>query len=293
MNNKDIIQRFLFENANVRGEIVRLEQSFQTIVEQHQYPPIIRQLLGQFLVVASLLSAIIKFKGRLTIQFQSKGRLKLLLAQCNNDFHLRGLAQWEENLTEEDILAELKTGTLIISMNPDATGQRYQGVVAWQGNSIAQSIEGYFKDSEQLPTRLWLAINETTAAGLLLQVMPKNAEQPYLLDQDWEHLTYLSDTLTSDELLTLSNETLLYRLFSQEQVRLFESAPVIFSCECSVKRSEDAILLLGKEEAEQELQDNQVMTVTCEFCNKKYTFDRIDVANIFKTGDSSSSKQVH
>lgn len=299
MNNKDIIQRFVFGNANVRGEIVRLEHSFQTIMEQHQYPALIQQLLGQFLVVSALLSAIIKFKGRLTVQLQSSHALRLLLAQCTDDFHLRGLAQWKENLTEDNLLSELKKGTLVISVNSNARNQRYQGVVAWQGDSIAQTIEGYFKNSEQLPTRLWLAINETTAAGLLLQALPNDSassmtsEKEQHSAEEWEHLTCLAGTLTSEELLTLENENLLYRLFSQEEVRLFESAPVIFYCECSVKRSENAILLLGREEAEEELKDKQAISVTCEFCNKTYTFDRVDVENIFKTGDSSSSKQMH
>lgn len=298
MKNNDLIQRFIFENANVRGEIVHLNKSFQGIMEQHQYPPAIRNVLGQMLVAANLLSAIIKFKGRLTVQFQGKGPVKLMLAQCTNEFNMRGLAQWHEsNLSESDLLNALKNGVLAIIINPDSTTTRYQGIVSWQGNSIAQSIEGYFRDSEQLPTRLWIAINEHSAAGLLIQAMPKSSSdsrQEFLeSDLNWEHLVHLTETITNEELLGLDKQTILHRLYSQEQVRVFEPSPVMFQCTCSIERGENAILMLGKEEAEQELKDKQVIAVTCEFCNKTYNFDRVDVAAIFKKGDSSSSSQVH
>lgn len=295
MNNKDIIQRFLFDNANVRGEVVRLTDSYQTIVSQHSYPESIKHLLGQILAVVSLLSATIKFKGRLTVQFQGKDPLKLLLAQCNNDFQLRALAQWQGNLSEEEVLTALKSGTLAIIINPDSSVNRYQGIVAWQGDSLTQSIEGYFQNSEQLPTRIWLAVNETTAAGLLLQRLPDEGSRktkPVIGDNDWEHIVHLSETITADELLHLNNQTILHRLYSQEEVRVFEPVPIIFKCTCSLARSENAILMLGKEEAEQELKDKQKIVVTCEFCNKEYTFDRVDVANIFKKNDQSSN-QMH
>lgn len=286
MNNKDILQRFLFENRPVRGELVHLNHTFQTVVKQHDYPPLIRQLLGEALVVATLLTAIIKYKGRLTVQFRSKGTIKLLLAQCNQQFHLRGLVQWEGKLTEQALIEERKHGTLAILMDPEVEGgKRYQGIVDCQGESFAESIEEYFKRSEQLPTRLWLSVNEKTAAGLLLQVMPE--EKPEHYQEDWIHLTHLANTLTSNELLTLDHPMLLRRLFSEEDVRLFSEVPVKFRCSCSVSRSENAILLLGQDEAEQELVAKQKLVVTCEFCNKDYIFDRVDVAKIFKKDKQS------
>jgi molecular chaperone Hsp33 len=196
MSENDILQRFLFEDAPLRGELVHLNESYKTIAQQRAYPPFIRQLLGEALVVACLLTSIIKFKGRLTIQFQSKEKLKLLMAQCDDQFHLRGLVQYEGELTREELLEVQKQGVLAIMIDSDhLSPKRYQGIVAWQGHSLAQAIEGYFKQSEQLETRLWLAVNETSAAGLLLQVLPK--EKPELYSHDWEHLIYLTETLTS------------------------------------------------------------------------------------------------
>jgi len=287
MNDKDILQRFLFENAPVRGEFVQLSTSYQAIIQQHTYPAAIRRLLGEALVVATLLSAIIKFKGRLTVQFRGKGKIKLLLVQCTQQLHLRGLVQCSDDIAPDELWEALHEGTLAIMMDPDIEGgKRYQGIVAWQGRSLLESIEGYFKLSEQLPTRLWLAVNDTSATGFLLQVMPK--ERPELYQDHWEHLQHLTNTLTSEELLCLDVRTLLKRLYSEEDVRLFDPMPVIFQCNCSVKRSENAIVLLGREEAEHELHEKQKIVVTCEFCNTEYVFDRVDVAQIFKKDENSS-----
>jgi molecular chaperone Hsp33 len=249
--------------------------------------------------LASLLTGIIKFKGRLTLQFQNKSGLKLLLAQSNQDFDLRALAQWDGELNEDELLADLKKGILMIMMDPDNSTQRYQGIVAWKGNSLAESIEGYFQDSEQLLTRIWLAIDDTQAAGMLLQVMPPQESEGEDLDasklqNDWEHLVHLTNTITSKELLELETETLLHRLFVEEDIRMFEPFDVKFKCTCSAKRGENAILLLGEVEAEEELIEKQVIVVKCDFCNKEYTFDRVDVANIFRKGGTPpSSTQIH
>lgn len=297
MTNNDILQRFLFENASVRGEIVRLEESFKTIMQQHQYPPVIQQILGEMLVAASLLSASIKFKGRITVQFQGKNKVRLLLAQSNHQLELRALAQWQGELTEEELSVDLKEGTLAITMDPEMqSAQRYQGIVAWQGNSLAHSLEDYFNRSEQLPTRLWFAVNQERAAGLLIQVMPHESTKFKKVQErqnDWEHIEHLTATITPDELLNLDNAILLQRLYVEEDVRLFSPRPVIFHCACSQARSESALRLLSKEEIEEELHEKQSVVVTCEFCNKSFEFDRVDVARIFKQGRSDSSTQIH
>ncbi|MCD6038821.1 MAG: hslO [Gammaproteobacteria bacterium] len=294
IDNKDTLQQFFFENAPVRGEIARLNESYQEIIQQHPYPALIRHLLGEALVVACLLSAMLKVTGRVTVQFHGKGKLKLLLAQCDHQAHLRGIVQYESELTQAELLAAQQEGILSIMIDFDVPyAKNYQGIVAWEGVSLAQAIEGYFRQSEQLPTRLWLAVNETSAAGLLLQVLPK--ERPELFKNDWEHLIMLTETLTPQEFLQIDNATLLHRLYSQEELRILTQKSVIFQCTCSLKRSQNAILLLGEEEAEQELKDKQRISVICEFCNKEYSFDRVDVAAIFKQqgGELLSSTQLH
>ncbi len=162
--NQDILQRFIFENEPVRGEFVNLTESFQTIVTQHDYPPAVRQLLGEALCVAALLSAIIKFKGKLTVQFRGKGTLKLLLAQCNDKFQLRGLTKYDGDVSYEELIKSFQDGVLVIMLDSGVKGQRYQGVVEWKGNSLAESIENYFHHSEQLATKIWLNVEKTTQA---------------------------------------------------------------------------------------------------------------------------------
>lgn len=295
IENHDTVQHFIFEEAPIRGEIVHLNKSFQLIMEQHHYPPLIRRYLGEALVIVSLLSTIIKFSGRLAIQFQGTGKLRLLLVQCDNDLHIRGLAQWDGELTEAEILSSLKQGTIVITIDPENGKQRYQGIVAWQGETLSESIEGYFQNSEQLPTRIWTTVDDNSAAGFLLQLMPQKEERKLEVPMDyhWEHINHLTNTLTPHELLQLDNQLLLHRLYVEEDIRLFESKLVTFQCTCSLKRGENAIRILGVKEAEEELKDKQKIVVKCEFCNREYHYDRVDVTRIFLKGDDSSSSQVH
>jgi molecular chaperone Hsp33 len=294
MNDKDIIHRFLFEDIPVRGEWVRLTDSYRTIVLQHQYPVLIQRLIGEMLVVATLLSAIVKFKGGLSVQFQGKNKLKLLLSQCDQEFNVRALAQWLEEIQPEELDSVFKDGVIGITIEPQTGAQRYQGLVAWQGHSISESIEGYFRDSEQLPTRLWIEVTENNATGLLLQVLPKDGSKPQAGDDDWDRLLHVTDTVKPEELSQLDPVTLLRRLYAEDEVRIFQANPVKFGCKCSTERCENAIRILGKEEAESELKAKQVIIVTCEFCSKEYSFDRVDIARIFSQGENPpSSTQVH
>lgn len=293
----DSLERFIFENMPVRGEYIHLQESFLAIVEQHQYPPAIRQILGEALCVAGLLSAIIKFDGRLTVQFRGNGKLKLLLAQCDNRNQIRGLAKWDGELSYEDLMDSFNQGVLVIMLDSGPTKQRYQGIVSWRGNSLVESIEGYFQDSEQLTTKLWLAVNENSAAGFLLQIVPvadksKRPMEQEIVEPHWEHITKLTQRLVPEMLFEQDYKTLLTSLYSDEEIRVFSSMPVSFKCTCSRKRGEDAILILGKEEAEAELVNKNSIAVTCDFCNKEYIFDRIDVAEIFERKDGPSSSTI-
>ncbi len=294
MKENDFIQRFMFDNIAVRGEWVRLTDSYRTIVTQHKYPPLVQKLLGEMLVIAVMLSAIVKFTGRLTVQFQGKSKLKLLMAQCDNEFNIRGLAQWLEEFTEEELTSLFTNGVMVITIDPVKGGQRYQGIVSWEGDTLTHSIEGYFKTSEQLPTRLWVSVDETNATGMLLQVMPRDGSKPETGDSDWEHLIHLTNTITPHELHTLDPLTLLRRLYVEEEVRVFQPNAIRFNCQCSVERCENALRILGREEAEQELKTKQVIVVTCDFCSKEYTFDKVDIAKVFIQGDKPpSSTQLH
>ena len=272
MNNQDFLHRFVFDNEPVRGEYIRLETSLQTILDQHKYPPVLRQLLSEALCVAGLLSAIIKFKGKLTVQFRGTGKLKLLLAQCNQDLQIRGLVKVDgDDLTREALLDSFKEGVLAIMLDGGTQQTRYQGIVPWVGDSLAASVEGYFQISEQLPTKLWLSVSETHAVGLLLQVLPTpekdaTAMAQEIVEPSFSRLTKLTQSVLDDDiLLNLPYENLLKFLYTKDVVRIFDALPVAFSCTCSRKKSAEAIRLIGKEEAEEELKGKNSIVVTCDF----------------------------
>lgn len=300
MIKKDTLQRFIFENAPIRGEIVHLHKSFDTIIHQHAYPPPIQRLLGEALSVAALLCAIIKFDGRLTVQFRGKGKLKMLLAQCNEKFHLRGLAKWEGESTYEDLMDAFNQGILTIMLDSGVSQSRYQGIVSWRGNSLVESIEGYFRDSEQLATKIWLAVSDKMAAGFLLQVIPTAEKEPMgvaneIVAPHWEHILKLTmEGMIPQKLLLDDERALLTTLYPEEEIRLFEPVKLKFKCTCSRASSANAISLLGREEAEEECRDKKSLVVTCDFCNKEYVFDSVDVAKIFSGKDSHpTDKHIH
>ncbi|MDF2940895.1 MAG: Hsp33 family molecular chaperone [Gammaproteobacteria bacterium] len=275
----DTLQNFIFDNHPVRGEIVRLDNTFQTIINQHYYPPVIRQLLAEALLAVSLLYGISKHEGKLTLQFQGTGALSLLSVRCTHDYHLRGVVECSEGISTVDSLAEaLGNGTLLLTYEPEGQGQRYQSVVEVKGNSVAKAIEDYFAQSEQLATRIILAADEKSAVGFMLQQLPSDFEK----EESWNHVLTLAESLTTKEMLSVDNHTLLHRLYHQEQVRVFTPHALQFGCSCSIYRMENAIIGLGKEEALKILEERDSIEVTCEFCNHHYEFDRVDVEGLFK-----------
>ncbi len=282
MIEKDSLQRFLFDTTQIRGEIIRLNAAYKAIKDRHPYPLFVQQFLGQALAASALLSATIKFTGRLTLQIQSDGPISLLVVQSDNEFHLRGLAKWNnEKKIENDFSNAFGEGQLAITIAP-LEGERYQGIVALNGNNLANSIETYFHQSEQLPTCLCLFADEEAAGGIFLQAMPADTiEGRYQL---WEHLLHLTRTLTTNELFKLPNQVILKRLFHEEDVLLFDAEPVAFRCDCSIEKMESALLIFGEQEVNDILNINKLVTVTCEFCHHHYDFDKVDVARIFAHG---------
>lgn len=296
MANHDKLQRFIFENAPIRGEYIHLHDSFQTIIKQYDYPPLLRQLLGEALSVAGLLCALIKFQGRITVQFRGKGKLKLLLAQCDTHFQIRGLIKWEGDLSYAELMEAANEGVLAIMLDGESSPSHYQGIVPWHGDSLAEAIEGYFRNSEQLATKLWLNVTDTSAVGFLLQMIPESVNTAGLMEKthlDWDRITNLTAALFPAEVTHIDYQSLLAMLYPDETLRVFPSVDVHFGCTCSYKRSAEAILLLGKEEAEDELKDKQIIVVTCDFCNKEYIFNREVVEKIFENNDISISTKLH
>ncbi|KTC76916.1 Hsp33 family molecular chaperone HslO [Legionella brunensis] len=279
MNELDSLQRFIFEHASIRGEIAHLQEAYQTIMEQRPYPSMVKNLLGEALVSCLLLAGSIKFEGDLCLQFQGDKRLPLLIVQCDHQLHLRAFAKYEEDLQVIEYAEAFLKGQMVLTINQYNQTQVYQSIVPLQSTSMSENLMAYFAQSEQIASRVWLAVNEDRAAGMLIQLMPGQDTQQR--EQFWEYAVQLGQTVSEHELLNLDNQTLLYRLYHETEVRLFDSRIPRFQCRCSEEKMKQVLTIIGEEEAKQLLQERGQIEVTCDFCNKQYVFDPIDVTMLF------------
>jgi len=282
LNNADFKQRFLFPETDIRGELVRLDKSLEAILGSHDYPLAVQGLVGEAVAAVALLAGTLKFSGRLSLQAQGRGPVSLLLAECTHDGQLRALARHDGELdTPANIGALIGDGTMVITITPDQ-GRQYQGIVPLEGDTLAQCLEGYFQQSEQLPTRLWLASGNGRAAGLMLQRLPDQVASRDGNRHQWEHLEALAGTLKMEELLDLPAETVLHRLFHETPPRLPEPQPLRFGCTCSRERTENALLSLGADELKTLLDEDGEATLTCDFCLSQQHFDAVDLAELIR-----------
>ncbi len=273
---RNLTRKFIFEEADIRGEIVHLDSAYREILAIHAYPGGVSRLLGEFLAASVLLSTTIKFEGRLILQAQGGGEIPLLMAECSNDLDVRAIARGAEGAISTEFEQLLGSGHLAITIDP-YEGQRYQGIVSLDGGSLATCIENYFENSEQLPTRLWLDSDGSVAAGLLLQQLPEQVtREQSLRDEQWEHACTLAETVTGEEVIELDQESLLYRLFHEDKVRLFEGLTVRFACSCSRERCHNALMSIGPTELVKLLEEEGEVKMDCEFCNEQYSFNRSD-----------------
>ena len=290
MRDGDTLQRFLFEHSNVRGVFIHLNASYAAVSERYDYPLIVRQQLGEALAASALLGSIIKFSGSLIMQVQGDGPINMLVAQCNNEHHIRGLARWQEDEIGSEMASPFGNGRMVITIDSAASDERYQGIVAVEGGRLNRAIETYFAQSEQLQTRLWLAADGQQAVGMLLQHLPGVDPDPDL----WERIEALGATLTQGEMLSLPTEEILHRLFHEEDVRLFDDEPVSFRCSCSREKIATMLRALGSDEAHDILQEQGKISVDCDFCNQHYEFDSVDVGEIFASATPSpGSSSTH
>lgn len=296
MSGGDALRRFMFEEFPVRGEIVRLEESWRAVLERQDYPPAVRNLLGQAMAASVLLASTLKFDGLLTLQIQGEGDLHLLVVQCASDLSVRGLAKWKGD-DPRGSLAELTGGgRLAITIERRKDRDRYQGIVLADTDTLADCIESYFAQSEQLATRIWLAADGNGAAGMLLQQLPGSARQAEGDPDGWERAGVLAGTLSSAELLEVDSRELLRRLFHEEDLRLADRRVVEFKCSCNQQRVEGALRLLGRPELADLLAQEGCIEVRCEFCNQAYELDVVDVERLLASSGElqlSPSDTVH
>ena len=294
-NPTDSLQHFLFEDQlnqpmPIRGNLVHLNLTFQLAMQHQTLPAVLKQALGELMAASALLSATLKLDGALVLQLQSKGALKLLVVECSHDLHMRATAKWDISNWDETLSTEIehynfidlvKHGQFVITLDP-REGEAYQGIVPIEGDTIAEMLQNYMLRSQQIDTSLWLHCDGESASGMLLQKLPDQIlPNTFELDKDaWNRVNILAETVTNDELKNLAPETLLSRLFAEEDVRLFEAKPTQFRCSCSKTKVGNMLRLLGKQEVESILAELGKIEVNCDFCNKHYRFDAIDAAQI-------------
>ncbi|TVQ86904.1 MAG: Hsp33 family molecular chaperone HslO [Chromatiaceae bacterium] len=279
----DSLHRFILEGAGVRGELVQLQASWQAVLARHPYPVPVQRPLGEALAAVLLLAATLKFEGSLILQVQGDGPLRSIVAQATHRRTVRGLARWEGEVPAGALTDQVGSGLLVMTIDP-AQGERYQGVVPVTGAHLGAAVEGWFANSEQLPTRLWFAVDAERVAGLLLQRIPAAVADA----DDWHRTTLLAGTVGARELLELPVANLLRRLFHEEDVRLFEPEPVAFRCGCSRGRIAATLRALGRGEIEAIIASEGAVAVTCEFCNRDYRFDAVDARELFADAVPSS-----
>jgi molecular chaperone Hsp33 len=274
----DSLQRFLFEGAAVRGELVHLDATWRAVLERHDYPAPLRGALGEMMAAAALLSATLKFDGSLILQVQGSGLVKLMVVECTSEQTMRATAKWEGELPAHTFRELVGSGRFVITIVPSDGKQTYQGIVELAGDSVAAVLEHYMSTSEQLETRLWLASDGAQAAGMLLQRLPGEAGR----DPDaWNRAVKLGETVTAKELLVLPARQIIRRLYHEEDIRVFDAKVLSFRCSCSRDRVVNMLRMLGRQEVHSIVAERGKVEVSCEFCNRQYALDSVDAEQIF------------
>jgi len=284
---KDQLNRYLFDSANVRGELVQANKTYQEIKNNHQYPPVINLLLGELLVATSMLTALLKFEGNIAVQLQGDGPVSVVVVNGDDKQQLRGVARVNGDVTSSKLTEIFSKGYMVITITP-TKGERYQGIVALDKDTLAECLEAYFEQSEQLKTHFWLRCDEENAAGMMIQALPDESDN----DDAYHNLRQLTDTIKDQELFNLDANTILNRLYHQEDVRVFDPQDLSFVCGCSKERSGTAIISVGREEAESIVEEQGQITMHCDYCNTEYLFDQQDIAALFNDPEENS-QQLH
>jgi len=303
MSGTDLVRRFTLERHPIRGHAVRLSNAWQSLREHQDYPPAVQQLLGEAVGAVLLLAATLKFDGTLTLQMQGKGLVNLLVAQCTHDFRVRGMARHDpvarmEGGGEAGFRSLAGEGQIVVTVEATDRASSYQGVVPITGNSLAESLEAYFEQSEQLPTRVLLAASAGVVAGMLVQRIPGvGGTQVQIddtaLDAAWQKADDAMSSLDRATLLEDDVEQRLVNMFGVDEVRVFSGHEVKFECRCSRERVANVLRSLGVDEVRSVIAEQGTCTVTCEFCQKPYKFDAIDVEHLFDEAAPRGSNTIN
>jgi len=284
MTSRNVLNRYLFEDLHARGELVQLSTSYQQMIANHNYPEGVRILLGELMAATCLLTATIKFEGDITVQLQGDGPVAYMSMNGNNNQEMRGIARVTEDAQGKGLKALIGKGNMIITIRPK-NAEAYQGVVALEKETLADCLAHYFDVSEQIATKIWLFSDDENqqVAGSLIQLLPASDEadggDKDKKEADFEHLCQLTNTIKPQEIFELEAETLLYRLYNQEQVRVFEPEQVSFVCGCSAEKCLTAIAQIEPSEIKSIIEEQGNVSMTCDYCLTTYAFDEVQLAS--------------
>ncbi|WP_093329267.1 Hsp33 family molecular chaperone HslO [Thalassotalea agarivorans] len=276
----DVLNRYIFDELHVRGEMVQLTDSFQQMVANHNYPAGVQALLGELVAATCLLTATLKFEGEITVQLQGDGPIGYLAVNGNHKQVMRGIAKLAEDTQAEGLRDLVGKGNMVITLRPES-GEPYQGIVALEEDTIAGCLAHYFEVSEQIPTKIWLFSDKlnTKVAGALVQLLPDGEDKQKQLD-DYEHFCQLTETIKPEEIFSLDAEELLYRLYHQEKVMMFDPQQVTYQCTCSEQKCLNAIAQIEPAEIKSILEEQGNISMTCDYCLTTYTFDEQQLAGL-------------
>jgi molecular chaperone Hsp33 len=298
MSVPDLVRRFVLERHPIRGHAVRLSRAWLNLREHQDYPPAVQAMLGEAVGAVVLLAATLKFNGTLTLQLQGKGLVNLLVAQCTHDFKVRAMARHDPIEGEPGFRSLAGEGQMVVTVEATDRASSYQGVVPIAGDSLAESLEAYFYQSEQLPTRVRLASTPGVVSGMLVQRIPAEGGKqppvdPAALESAWMKTDHAMLGLTPRDLLEVEVEQRLVHMFGADEVRVFTGHEVTFECRCSRQRVANVLRSLGVEEVRSVIDEQGAVTVTCEFCQKPYKFDAIDAEQLFTEGAPRGSDAIN
>lgn len=276
----DAIRRFLFEDLDIRGAVVRLGPAWQEMQGRRDYGPPERDLLGQLAAVTTLIGSNLKQPGRVTFQLQGEGPVRMLVVDCDEQLRLRGMAKIDGAVAPAPVPQLIGDGQLVLTLQTNVVTERpYQSQVPIEGDTLAEIFERYLEQSEQTPTRLWLAADAQHACGLFLQRMPGADGR----DADgWNRIQHLAATVQAAE-LALPAETLLSRLFPQETLRLFAAQPVYYHCPRDDEKVLNMLRTMGREEVAEMLTEHDEIVIHDEMCNHEYRFGPEVLRQLFPT----------
>ena len=290
-NSKDTLHRFIFEDTDIRGNYVKLNHTIEEATQHQALPQNIHIALGELMIASSLLASTLKLDGSLTLQIQTNGPLKLLIAECNENLGIRGTVKWNGPIESIAPIDLIKEGHFIITLIQKNAKTPYQGIVPMEGNSISELLENYMLRSEQIQTKLWIHSQENIFHGLLIQKLPFNSSAE-ALDHDamtsaWEDIAMSADKSFKTIHPELEASKILQTIFSSETIRLFDPSYPNFACSCSKKSVENMLRLIGKKECESIIEEQSSITIHCDFCNECYKYSEDEVKFIFNESKDS------